>query len=212
MGCVLRATKPGEDLLVSHGGNRFRVRTLRMTHRIPCLGYSIFRLRNVLKEEYKGLPGKEIGRLKKQEGIEVTTVVEEPYLCFLGDTTAGVFDEYPELLEEHSGSGSTVVVECTFLDAGSRQRAETTMHTHWDDLQPHIASNPGTMFLLTHFSLKYSSLSLRRFFRDQQVVYDNIHPMLVEREIEEQWRKAGEDGDPPRCNCRICRRNNSRSR
>jgi len=197
---VLRGTKADDDIFVSHGGNKFRVHTLSMIHRIPCLGYSIFRLRNTLKEEYRGLPGKEIGLLKKK-GVEVTTVEEQPYLCFMGDTTARVFDEYPEILKQHS----RVVVECTFIDADSRQRADTTKHTHWDDIQPHIASNPGIMFILIHFSLKYSALSLRRFFRDQQVLYDNIHPMLVEREVEEQWHKTGEEGDPPRCNCRACR-------
>ena len=196
---VLRATKPDEDIFFSSGGNKFRMRTLNMVHRIPCLGYSIFKLRSRLKEEYTGLPSKEIGQLRKN-GVEITTLEEEPYLCFMGDTTAKVFTDYPEILNQHS----TVIVECSFIDANSRKRAETTKHVHWDDLQPHIASHPGTMFVLTHFSLKYSTLSLRHFFQDQQLIYDNIHPMLIEREIEEQWRSTGEEGDPPRCKCRVC--------
>jgi len=196
---VLRPTKPDEDIFFSSGGSKFRMRTLNMVHRIPCLGYSIFKLQSRLKEEYTGLPSKEIGQLRKN-GVEITTLEEEPYLCFMGDTTAKVFTNYPEILNQHS----TVIVECSFIDAKSRQRAETTKHVHWDDLQPHIASHPGTMFVLTHFSLKYSTLSLRRFFQDQQLIYDNIHPMLIEREIEEQWRSTGEKGDPPRCKCRVC--------
>lgn len=197
---ILRATKPDEEIFLSHGGHKFVMRTLNMDHRIPCLGYSIFKLRSRLKEEYKGLPGKEIGQLRKS-GIEITTTEEEPYLCFMGDTTARVFDDYPEILDQHS----TVIVECSFIDAKSRQRAETSKHIHWDDLQPHVASHPGTMFILTHFSLKYSTLTLRRFFRDQQLLYENIHPMLIEREIEEQWHNTGEQGPPPRCNCSVCR-------
>jgi ribonuclease Z len=197
---VLRATKPNEEIFFSEGGHKFAMRTLNMDHRIPCLGYSIFKLRSRLKEEYTGLPSREIGRLRKA-GVEITTLEEEPYLCFMGDTTAKVFEDYPEILNQHS----TVIVECSFIDEKSRERAETTKHMHWDDLQPLIASHPGTMFVLIHFSLKYSTLSLRRFFRDHQLIYDNIHPMLIEREVEEQWRNAGEEGPPPRCNCRVCR-------
>jgi len=197
---VLRPTKADEEICFSQGGHKFVMRTLNMVHRIPCLGYSIFKLRSRLKEEYTGLPSREIGQLRK-DGVEITTLEEEPYLCFMGDTTTKVFDDYPEILNQHS----TVIVECSFIDAKSRQRAETTKHVHWDKLQPHIASNPGTMFVLTHFSLKYSTLSLRRFFRDQQLIYDNIHPMLIEREVEEQWCNTGEQGPPPRCNCRVCR-------
>mmetsp|Transcript_99494 Transcript_99494/g.201770 ORF Transcript_99494/g.201770 Transcript_99494/m.201770 type:complete len:381 (+) Transcript_99494:257-1399(+) len=197
----LRGTKADEEIFVSQGGHRFVVRTLNMVHRIPCLGYSIFRLKNRLREKYAGLPSQEIGRLRKG-GVDVTTVVEEPYLCFMGDTTAEVFEHYPYVLSQHS----TVLVECSFIDDKSRNRAKITKHTHWDDLEPYVASHPETMFVLIHFSLKHSALSLRQFFREKQLFYDNIHPMLVESEIEEQWRKAGEKGPPPRCNCRVCQR------
>jgi len=195
----LRPLKPDEDIFFVQGGTKFRIRTLCMTHRIPCLGYSIFKLRSRLKEEYTGLPSKEVGQLRKK-GFVVTTLEEEPFLCFMGDTTSKVFTDYPEILNQHS----TVIIECSFIDAKSRDKADSSKHVHWDDLQPHISSHPDTMFVLIHFSLKYSTLYLRRFFRDQQRIYDNIHPMLIEEEIEKQWRKSG-DGDHPRCRCRICR-------
>jgi ribonuclease Z len=197
---ILRPTKPGEEIYVSQGGNKFLVRTLKMVHRIPCLGFSIFKLQNRLKEEYVGLPGKEIGRLRKS-GVEITTSKEVPYLCFLGDTTAAVFANHPEILNQHS----VIIVECSFVDAQSHKRAITTMHTHWDDLQPYVASNPDTLFVLTHFSLKYSTLRLRNFFGDLQRTYDNIHPMLVEGEIEREWHNSKGEGEPPRCQCRLCR-------
>ncbi|KAL3937437.1 MAG: hypothetical protein SGARI_002127 [Bacillariaceae sp.] len=191
---------PDEDIFISQGGgNKFRIRTLKMHHRIPCLGYSIHRIHSKLKEEFVGLPGKEIGQLKKN-GVEITTETEEPFLCFMGDTTAKVFEDYPEIASEHS----TIVVECSFLDIHSKQKALDTMHTHWDDLQQVIASHPDTMFLLTHFSLKYSTLKIRQLFRDLQKTYDNVHPMLIEREVEQQWEKSGEEGDVPRCQCRMC--------
>ncbi len=197
---ILKATEPNEEIFLAHGGHRFVVRTLRMDHRIPCLGYSVFRIQSRLKEEYKGLSGKEIGQLRKS-GVEIKESYEEPYLCFLGDTTAKVFKEYPDVARQHS----IVVVECSFHDEKSKERAKITKHMHWDDLRPVVAAHPDTMFVLIHFSLKYSALTLRRFFCEQQIVYDNIHPILVEREVEEQWAKTGEEVPPPRCNCRVCR-------
>ena len=197
---VLRATKPDEEIFFSQGGHKFVMRTLNMDHRIPCLGYSIFKIQNRLKDEYRGLPGKEIGQLRKS-GVEITTTKEESYLCFMGDTTAKVFQDYPEILNYHK----ILVVECSFIDEKSGERAKTTKHMHWDDLRPIVASHPETMFVLIHFSLKYSTLSLRLFFHRQQLLYDNIHPMLIEREVEEQWNMTGKQGPVPRCNCRVCR-------
>jgi ribonuclease Z len=182
------------------GGNTFRVQTLPMDHRIPCLGYSIFRVIKKLKPEYIGLSGQKIGQLKR-EGVDVTIDQEEPLLCFMGDTTARVFDLNPSVLKHQH----TIVVECSFLDMDSKQRAVETMHMHWDDLKSHVASHPNIMFLLTHFSLKSSTLSIRQFFRDLQSIYDNIHPMLLESEVEEQWAKCNEEGDVPRCLCLLCR-------
>jgi len=196
---ILRATKPDEEIHFSQGVHKFVMRTLNMDHRIPCLGYNILKLRSRLKEEYIGLPSRQIGQLRK-EGVEITRIEEEPYICFMGDTTTKAFKDYPEILSKDS----VIIVECTFIDEKNRRQAEKTKHTHWDDLKPYIASSPRTMFILIHFSLKYSTLTLRRFFQEQQLIYDNIHPMLIEREVEEQWLKTGEQGPPPKCNCRVC--------
>ena len=153
-----------------------------------------------LKDEYIDTPGREIGRLRKA-GVEVTISEEEPLICFMGDTTDVVFSDYPEILSQHK----VVVVECSFIDEKSLPRAEETRHMHWNKLKPHIESNPDTLFVLTHFSLKYSTLSLRTFFREQQSIYGNVHPMLLEDEVAEQWKKNGETGtSPPGCNCHFC--------
>lgn len=200
---TLRATAPGEEIQFRQGGIDYIVRTLKMDHRIPCLGYSIFRLKSSLRKEYQGMSGREIGKLRK-EGVQVTQHVEEPLLCFFGDTTSTVFDSYPELLSQHK----VVIVECSFIDEENLNRAETTKHMHWDHLEPKVAKHPDTFFILIHFSLKYSSLSLREFFSRQQEKYNNIHPMLVEEEVEEQWiRKNGASNkaDMPVCKCRICK-------
>ena len=204
----LQPLKPNQDFYVANGGRQFRIHTLSMIHRIPCLGYSIYQIQKKLKPEYMGLSGHEIRELKKS-GIEITTEEEIPFLCIMGDTTAQVFHTYPNIMKEHT----TIVTECTFLydDEMSYERSQKTKHTHWKDLQPMIALHPNTMFYLIHFSLKYSTLEIRNFFLQQG--YDNIHPMLVETEIEREWiktkkkdhEKVCEDDAPPKCQCWICR-------
>ena len=114
-----------------------------MCHRVPCVGYSIFRIQEKLKEEYRSLPGMEIGKLKKQ-GVAITDRVEAPVLCFMGDTTVQAFHDHPEILEQHS----VIVVECSFLLDDDVQRAKTTTHMHWNDLRPIVEANPETLLLL----------------------------------------------------------------
>lgn len=204
--CVFRPTWPGDEITFRQGGKDFVVRPLKMDHRVPCLGYSIFKVHEKLKKEYEGLPGKEIGRLRKT-GVVVTESQEEPFLCFLGDTTDNVFRESSKVLKQHK----VIVVECSFIDKDSIDRARDTTHMHWENLRTHVESNHEVMFILTHFSLKYSSLELRNFFCQQQERYDNIHPMLVEEEIEEIWARRKNDSNPsstttpPKCLCRICK-------
>eukprot|EP00980_Cylindrotheca_fusiformis_P031568 scaffold26564_cov122-Cylindrotheca_fusiformis.AAC.2 len=194
-------TEPGEEISVSQGGKSFVIRTLRMDHRVPCLGYSIFKMKKSLKQEYLGLEGREIGSLRKK-GIEVHETTEEPFLCFMGDTTASAFVYHPEVLHQHR----IIVVECSFIDEANVRRAETTKHMHWNDLEPHIKSHPNTLFILIHFSLKYSALSLRQFFCEKQTMYGNVHPMIPDEEVEEQWKKidSANAEDMPRCRCNQC--------
>lgn len=191
-------TQPDEDIVIRQGGQEFVCRTIACHHRIETLGFSIFKRKHKLKEEYVGLPGREIGRLRK-EGIDVTTFQEEPVLCFLGDTTEVVFERYPDLLQQHK----VVVVECSFIDDDSLERSVQTKHMLWSRLKPHVEAHPQTLFALTHFSLKYKSLDLRNFFRDN-VPHRNVHPMLIDDEVESEWIKSGAEGTVPRCNCFVC--------
>jgi ribonuclease BN (tRNA processing enzyme) len=102
---------------------------------------------------------------------------------FLGDTTHRVFEKHAEILQQHD----TIMGECTFFDnddidvvnkVKSHARAHETQHMHWDHLKPIVHSYPDTLFLLIHFSLKYSPLSIRRFFLD----YPNVHPVLRQQD------------------------------
>jgi ribonuclease Z len=205
---------PGQEIILAGGkkggGTEYVVRIVKCFHRIDCVGYSMFRrYRGKLLPQYAALPGPEIGRLK-QQGVAVHEQIEEPVLVFLGDTTHEVFTKHTEILQQHA----TIMVECTFLNNDdddddkiqqSHARAQETQHMHWDNLRPIVQSHPDTLFLLIHFSLKYSCLRIRRFFQD----YPNVHPVLRQQEIDEAWHKHPEknpvdETSPPVCCCFRC--------
>ena len=225
--------QPNQEFSINQGGKELIIKVIECVHRIDCVGYSIFENQKKLKEEYKSLEGKEIGKLRKS-GIEITTDTVLPMICYLGDTTHDVFTtKHPEILKEHS----IVVVECSFLQEESLENAERTMHMNWINLKPIVDSYPKTLFVLTHFSLRYGALYLREFFNahNQQSTHYNIHPMLIESEINENWHahhgKRNIDNDdendgercksetiesssstqPPTCNCFVCQPSSSSS-
>lgn len=80
----------GEQFIVSHNRGIF-CDVVPMDHGVPCVGYCFSQKKNSLKEEHRGLPGREIGALRKQ-GVQVTDEETLPMFAFLGDTTvAGIF-------------------------------------------------------------------------------------------------------------------------
>jgi len=207
---------PGQELAVYGGGRKnkqqgteYIVQTIECVHRIDCLGYSIFRPRpGPLLEAFQGLPGVDIGRLRKQ-GVTITgPVVREPVFCFLGDTTQAVFVKHPELLQQHH----CIVVECTFLtdttettNQATLARAVSTKHMHWDHLRATVEQHPHTLFVLIHFSLQYADLHIRRFF----LPWPNVHAVLIESQVASAWHKHPDQNpvhetEPPVCTCFQC--------
>jgi ribonuclease Z len=209
---------PGQEIIVTTGrgrGTEYLIRVVECVHRIDCVGYSIFRrYPGQLLPQYADLPGPDLGRLRSQ-GVVLAEQMEEPVLVFLGDTTHEVFDKHAEILQQHD----TIMVECTFFDDDvngddndakkkSHARAHETQHMHWDNLRPIVQSHPQTLFLLIHFSLKYSALHIRRFFRD----YPNVHPVLRQQEIDQTWHKHPDknpvdETSSPVCRCFRCSEN-----
>ena len=112
-----------------------------------------------------------------------------------------VFETHPEILDEHN----IIVIECTFMNDEDLERASVTKHMHWKYLEPIVCSRPNTLFVLTHFSLKYKALAIRRFFQR----FANVHCMLVEDEVEEEYRRERQSDsftdDYPSCRCIKCR-------
>jgi ribonuclease Z len=141
----------------------------------PCVGYIFSKVTDKLKAEHRGRPGAELAELRRA-GVAVTEAVEAPLLAFLGDTTPRVYETHPELLD-----CAVVVGECTFLDPEHRAGAWKRKHTHWDDLKPIIAANPQTHFVVTHFSLRYTTDRIRSFFDGERL--ENMVPWVADGDV-----------------------------
>mmetsp|Transcript_22193 Transcript_22193/g.28711 ORF Transcript_22193/g.28711 Transcript_22193/m.28711 type:complete len:320 (+) Transcript_22193:142-1101(+) len=202
MSCLHPVT-PGEEFRIrSRGGDEYIVVPILADHRITCYGYSFSRMKKRLKDEFADLKGHEIGQLRKQ-GISIFETMREPAFCYIGDSTHRVFERNPEILQRHK----VIVTECSFIGSKDVQRAQETQHTHWKYLKPIVESCPDTLFILIHFSLKHSALSLLEFFNEETAEHRNVHPMLVTHEMTTEWRrKKGNKGDKnaPTCQCFQC--------
>ncbi|GAQ80583.1 tRNAse Z1 [Klebsormidium nitens] len=139
----------GEELRLS--GELF-VKPFRTYHVVPSQGYVVYSRRQKLKKEFVGLPGPEIGRLRKS-GVEITDVEEVPEVAFTGDTTA-------EFLTDPGNAdvlrAKLLIMEMTFIDDSSTvEHARKWGHTHIDEVVPlaHLFQNEAILFI--HFSARY---------------------------------------------------------
>jgi len=150
-----------ETLKYTIGGHPWIIEIIPCWHSVPTNGFGFTEERNKLKEEYIGMPGREIGQLRKS-GVDVMEKKLVPMFCFLGDTsrkvlTIDTLDKYP-----------TVIIECTFLDPDHKKEADKTRHMHWEYLKDHIRARPDQEFVLIHFSARYSPDWIRAFFSKYQ--------------------------------------------
>ncbi|KAK4460317.1 beta-lactamase-like protein [Cladorrhinum samala] len=153
---------------------------VKCDHTIPCVGYVFGVTTRRLKDEFKGLKGDQIKKLREEEGVEVTAQVRTDVFGFMGDTTTKVFEE-----EENGGGGGpmeaalergikVVITECSFLWEEHRAQAEKTKHTIWGDLEKVVRRWPGTVFVLMHFSMRYTNEDVARFFKEMEDPPGNI--------------------------------------
>eukprot|EP01119_Soliformovum_irregulare_P003023 TRINITY_DN13303_c0_g1_i1.p1 TRINITY_DN13303_c0_g1~~TRINITY_DN13303_c0_g1_i1.p1 ORF type:complete len:292 (+),score=61.21 TRINITY_DN13303_c0_g1_i1:49-924(+) len=163
----------GACLLMTTANKRnFVVKVIDCDHTVPSVGFCFSEKRKKLRDEYKALPGKEIGKLIK-EGIDVNVETEIPMFVFLGDTTTKVFEMHPSILEY-----PVVIVECTILHSDHKDSAPKSGHVYWGDLEPIVASHPQTTFVLIHFSMRYTRKNVAEFFEPIKERLPNIHVWL----------------------------------
>jgi ribonuclease Z len=142
----------------------YAIEVLECNHSVPTFGYGFSQKRQKLKEEFLGLQGNDIKKLK-DEGVIITKEEVYPLFCYIGDTNITVFNnkkimKYP-----------VIIIECTYLYEEHRELAYKNQHIYWGDLEKVIEHHKDSTFILYHFSQIYKPEEIRDFFDNN---YTNI--------------------------------------
>lgn len=144
---VLIPAEPGQTFQIGRGR---RVEVFHVHHTVDSIGFRVIQEKNVLKPEFQGLPGPEIGA-KVRAGIAVKDRVSEALVTYIGDSDARTLDDQPEVLESR-----VVILESTYLHPDDRMGAAERGHLHIEDIAERAALFRCERLILKHFSLKYN--------------------------------------------------------
>lgn len=164
---IINGVEPNEEVSISNGRDKYIVKVYDLDHSVLTHGYGLFQTKKKLKLEYKNLKKEEIIKLKKNN-IPITNLITIPLMAYLCDTTSKIF-ENPEIL-----TFPYIIVECTFLY--DHEKEIVRKHIHWIDIRDIISENKQCMFILIHFSMRYSKSEIKEFFSDKTT--DNMYVWL----------------------------------
>ena len=140
----------------------FEITTVNCDHAIPTIGCCFSQVKTKLKDEFVGVPGKDIAKLRK-EGAVVTKEVIVPAFAFICDTSIQVLTTAPQILQF-----PYVFIECTFIFPEEIDNAAATKHIHWAELRPYVLQHASITFVLFHFSLRYKDEEILSFFEKEK--------------------------------------------
>jgi ribonuclease Z len=145
--CTIVPAHPGTELAVKQG---VVARAFRVLHRVPTLGWALWRTTHKLKPAWVGRPGREI-RDARLRGEAITDDVESPIVAFTGDTLIDAIDTHAVLRQAR-----LLIMEVTFLDdrvsvADCRDKG----HIHLDEVINRAGVFENQALLLTHMSARY---------------------------------------------------------
>lgn len=129
-----------------------KVKAFRTFHCIPSQGYVVYNVKQKLKQEYEGLPGDEIKRLKLS-GVEITNTVTSPEIAFTGDTMSDfiVDDNNADVLR-----AKILIMESTYVEKSMTvENARDYGHTHLSEIISYADKFENKAILLIHFSARY---------------------------------------------------------
>jgi len=156
------ATVPMEPGQVVELRRDLSVRALRTFHPVPSLGYQFFRRVSKLRDEFRDLPGAEIGR-RRRAGEDLFREETHLELAYVTDTLVRVLDTEPSLLRS-----KVLILECTFLDQRkSLADSRAGCHIHLDELLERADSFENEALVLMHFSQLYKPREVPRILRER---------------------------------------------
>jgi ribonuclease Z len=136
-------------------------RTFATEHAGPCLGYSVIEMRNKLRDEYLGLDGLELAKLRRS-GKDITYTREVPLVCYCGDTMYGKFFDLPYVRQAR-----VLILECTFIADDHRDRASAGNHMHIEDFVRLQDQLENEQILLVHLSRRTPLRLARHVLRER---------------------------------------------
>lgn len=148
----IQRLEPGDRIPVARD---LSVEAFATDHILPSLGFHLRRAKKRLKSEYQGCSSRELADLKAR-GTDVEIGESKVWLSYCGDTGPEVFDLEPRILES-----SVLLIECTFFDEVSRDRARRFGHMHLDDLVERASEFENQHLVLHHTSRRHSCEQLR---------------------------------------------------
>ena len=145
-----------------NGKERWIVESIRCFHGIDSIGFGFSVEKIKLKEEYSGIDGEDIKKIK-DTGIDITYKKMEPIFLFLGDTNKQIISD--ETIFKYS----TIIIECTYIYDDEISLAKKNHHIHWNEIKDIIKQKESTQFILIHFSMKYRKEEIKTFFAEQNI-------------------------------------------
>ncbi len=143
---------PGERVEVGRG---LAVEAFATDHVVPSLGFHLWRGRRRLAAELAGRPRDELITLREQ-GIEISEVIDDLWLTYCGDTGPAVFEREPRLF-----GARVLMLECTFLGEDHRRHGELFKHLHLEDIALRRSEFRNEALVLHHLSRRYRVEDLR---------------------------------------------------
>ncbi len=145
--CAVIPARPGEDIPL---GRNLCARPFRSVHRVPTLGYALWRTTRKLRRDLVGLTTAQV-RARAMAGEGVTEASEYPEVAFTGDTRIEVLER-----EAVVRQARLLIMELTFLDERvTVDAARSTGHIHLDEVIARAELFENRSILFTHVSARY---------------------------------------------------------
>lgn len=154
----LVAMSPGELYEVRKD---FGIRAMATHHGGPSLGYSLISIREKLKPEYMGKASLELAAMRRQ-GVQIQYRIEVPLVTYLGDTSAGVVFEHPDVV-----NAEILITEVTFFDPEHRTRAKAGKHLHVDHFARIVPSLKCPNIVIAHVSRRVGARRAKAVMRSK---------------------------------------------
>jgi ribonuclease Z len=146
---------PRRVTVVKHGdrltiGRGLTLEVFQATHRIPSVGYGVWKDIKKLRPEFVGLPGAKLGELRKG-GTVLEDVVPTLVFAYTGDTTIEMLDRTPLLYQ-----AKTLAMEVTFFGDYTIEQAHQWGHTHAKEVYERADKFQNDEIVFVHHSARHS--------------------------------------------------------